>query len=288
MLRPRRAIDTNRKIRHESIPCSPELRPDGPTAPGFVFSGCGKAAVFAIRAPLREPGASVDQAPGPPPRTRNIRHAAPLRPPLIDAGGCFAMAVVHFDLSEFTAKARQMGVFSNDQLPFAISRTLNDTMFKDTRPHIIGPTWSSAFTVRNKGLARASMRVETATKGKWSAGVFDALGKADLARHAEGGAKTHSGRLAIPNRARVKLHARGKTPWARDLDKKVPQRALRVTSQGIFVGQGGRLHLMFSFANSASLDQRFDFYPDFSRVSLQGLRVRFPPNLRRAIATAFR
>lgn len=198
------------------------------------------------------------------------------------------MAEVYFDLREFRKKAQQMGIFANDQLPFAISKTLNDTMFKDTRPHIIGPTWSAAFTVRNRGLARASIRVEKSTKAKLSAGVFDALGKADLAKHAEGGTKTASGRLAIPNRARVRLHARGKKPWARELDKIVPKRALRVTSKGIFVGEGGRLNLMFSFANSAQLDQRFDFYQDFSRVSLKGLRVRFPGNIQRAIRTAFR
>lgn len=198
------------------------------------------------------------------------------------------MVNVVFDTREFERKAQQMGIFAKDQMPFAISKTLNDTMFKDTRPHIIGPTWSAAFTVRNKGLARASMRVETSSKAKWSAGVYDALGKADLAKHAAGGGKTHSGRLAIPNRARVRLHARGKTPWARELDKKVPKRALRVIAgKGIFVGQGGRLHLMFSFANSAQLDQRFDFYPDFQRVSLRGLRLRFPGNIQRAISTAF-
>lgn len=198
------------------------------------------------------------------------------------------MVTVRYDMREFERKARQMGIFAADQLPFAISKTLNDTMFKDTRPHIIGPTWSSAFVVRNKGLARASMRVETSTKGKLSAGVFDALGKADLARHATGGAKTHSGTLAIPNRAKVKLHARGKTPWARELDRIVPKRALRVIrGKGIFVGQGGRLHLFFSFAESASLDKRFRFYEDFRRVSLAGIGRRFPANIQRAINTAF-
>jgi hypothetical protein len=199
------------------------------------------------------------------------------------------MITIDLDLREFTKKARQMGIFANDQLPFAISNTLNETMFKDTRPQIIGPTWSNAFTVRNTGLARASMRVEKASKGKLSAGVFDALGKADLQRHATGGAKTHSGTLAIPNRARVKLHARGKSPWARELDRKVPKRALRVIKgKGIFVGEGGRLHLVFSFSESASLDKRFAFYEDFTRVSVRGVARRFPAHIQRAIASSFR
>lgn len=192
------------------------------------------------------------------------------------------------DMRDFERRARQMGIFANDQLPFAIANTLNDTMFKDTRPHIIGPTWASAFVTRNKGLPRASIRVEKASKGKLSAGVYDALGKADLAKHATGGGKTHSGTLAIPNRSVIRLHARGKTPWARELDRKIPKRALRVIKgKGIFVGKGGRLHLYFSFANSAHLDKRFAFYEDFARVSLRGVATRFPAHIQRAISSSF-
>lgn len=198
--------------------------------------------------------------------------------------------VLQFDLSEFKRKARQMGVFADDQLPFAISRTLNDTMFQDVRPQIIGPTWRSAFTVRNSGLPRASMRVETSSKAKWSAGVYDALGKANLAVHAEGGARPKpSAELAIPNQqGRVKLHARGRTPWARAIPKKVPARALRVIKgKGIFVGEGGRLHAWYWFRSGARLSKRFKFYEDFKRVTERGMAVRFPPNLQAAVDTAF-
>lgn len=198
------------------------------------------------------------------------------------------MPVVTLDLKEFERKANQMGIFARDQLPYAISRSLNDAMLQDVRPHIVNVTWPRAFAVRNKGLPRAAMRVEMSSKGKLSAGVYDALGKADLAKHASGGGKTHSGTLAIPNRARVKLHARGKTPWARELDRLVPRRALRVIKgKGIFVGEGGRLNLVFSFAESASLDQRFDFYKDFAVKAPEAVRRRFPANIQRAIATAF-
>ena len=197
------------------------------------------------------------------------------------------MIRVEIDMREFTRKARQMGVFANDQMPFAIANTLNDTMFQDTRPQIIGPTWSAAFTVRNRGLARASIRVERASKGKLSAGVFDALGKADLAKHASGGPKTHSGTLAIPERSKVRLHARGKTPWAKELEKRYGSHAVRKTPKGLFVGKGGRLHLYFTFKSGASLDKRFRFYEDFARVSVHGIARRFPAHIRRAIASSF-
>lgn len=197
------------------------------------------------------------------------------------------MIVLSIDMREFERKARQMGIFRNDQLPFAIANTLNDTMFKDTRPQIIGPTWAAAFTVRNKGLPRASINVERASKGKLSAGVYDALGKADLDVHARGGGKTHSGTVAVPVQSRVKLHARGKTPWARELERRYGRRAVRKTAKGLFVGQGGRLNLFFAFTQSAHLDKRFRFYEDFSRVSMFGISRRFPAHIQRAVSTAF-
>lgn len=197
------------------------------------------------------------------------------------------MPEVFLDLREFTKKAHQMGIFASDQLPFAIANALNETMFQDTRPQIIGPTWSSAFVVRNSGLPRASMRVEKASKGSLMAGVFDALGKADLAKHATGGEKTHSGTIAVPVRSRVRLHARGKTPWARDLERKFGRNAVRKTSKGLFVGEGGRLHLVFAFSSHAHLSKRFAFYEDFARVSVAGVARRFPIHIQRAIASAF-
>ncbi len=198
---------------------------------------------------------------------------------------------VRFDMRQFEKKARQVGIFARDQLPYAISRTLNDTMHQDTRPHIINVTWPAAFTVRNSGLPRAAIRVENSSKGErpWTAGVFDALGRAHLEDHARGGTKdAASGHLAIPNQKRVKLHARGKTPKPRALDRKIPSRALRVIKgKGIFVGRGGRLHAWFWFKKSAKLDKRFSFYRDFATVSTRGIRRRFPPRIQQAINSSF-
>jgi len=194
---------------------------------------------------------------------------------------------IDLDMREFSKKARQMGIFAEDQLPFALANSLNDTMFQDTRPQIIGPTWASAFTVRNSGLPRAAIRVEKATKKALTAGVYDALGKVDLAQHADGGEKTHSGTIAVPVRDKVRLHARGKTPWAKELERRFGRRAVRKTARGLFVGKGGRLHLWFSFTQSAHLDKRFAFYEDFERVSVSGIVRRFPAHIQRAIASAF-
>lgn len=199
------------------------------------------------------------------------------------------MITLQFDLSAFKTKARQMGVFADDQLPYAISRTLNDTMLRDVRPQIIGPTWASAFKVRNKGLPRASMRAELSTKTRWQAGVYDALHKANLGVHAAGGARPKPGpRLAIPNQhGRVQLYARGRKPWARQVPKMVPKRALRVTPRGIFVGEGGRLHAVYWFRAAAKLPKRFQFHRDFQRSTERGLAARFPGHLQAAVDSSF-
>lgn len=199
------------------------------------------------------------------------------------------MPEVTLDFADFRRVARGMGIFAEDQLPFAISRALNDTMKEDVRPEIIGPTWAKAFRVRNKGLARASMRIEFSSKGNLTAGVYDALGKANLKTHATGGARPKpSASLAIPNQARVRLHGRGRTPWARNVPKTVPARALRVIpGKGVFVGEGGRLHAVYWFRASASLRKRFEFYESFARKAAEGTRKRFPPRIQEAIRNSF-
>ncbi len=206
------------------------------------------------------------------------------------------MITLQFDLRAFKDKARQMGVFADDQLPYAISRTLNDTMRLDVQPQVSGPTWASAFKVRNKGLPKASLGLSRSRilsnkhQRPWTAGVQDALGKANLGVHATGGARPKPGpRLAIPNqRGRVQLHARGRKPWARQVPKMVPKRALRVTRGGIFVGEGGRLHAVYWFRPAAKLSKRFQFYRDFQKKTERGLAERFPRHLQAAVASSFR
>lgn len=195
---------------------------------------------------------------------------------------------INLDFTPFRAKARQMGIFADDQLPFAISRSLNDSMFKRVRPQIIGPTWQSAFKVRNQGLPRTAIRVETSSKAKLSAGVFDALGKADLQKHALGGTKTPKRTvLDIPIQSRVALGARGKRPWASTVVKRTPKRALRILPKGIFVGEGGRLNLVYAFKGSARLSKRFPFYDDFRKGSRRAIDEFFPTHIQAAIRASF-
>lgn len=203
------------------------------------------------------------------------------------------MFTLQFDLADFRKRAHQMGIFADDQLPYAISRSLNETMKQDVRTQIIGQTWQRAFKVRNSGLPRASILTEFSSKGQrpWSAGLYDALHKAHLAVHAEGGARPREGStLAIPNqRGRVVLTARGRKPWARQVPRMVDKRALRVIKgKGIFVGEGGRLHAWYWFRGNAHLKKRFMFYEDFKRRTEASLPQKFSIYIQQAIATSFR
>ena len=203
------------------------------------------------------------------------------------------MIALQIDLRQIDEAAKRMGVFARDQYPYAMSRTLNDAMFQDVRPRIIGPTWQHAFTVRNTGLARASIRVEQATKQSWQAGVFDALGRANLRAHAEGGLRRadRRGDVEVPNRVRVVLAAGGKRPWAGGVKRAVadPRRAVRVVKgRGVFVGRGGRLEPWYWFRRAVALKKSFAFHEDFARTTRASIARRWPANIERAVATAFR
>lgn len=198
------------------------------------------------------------------------------------------MITVDIDMREFTRKAQQMGVFASDQLPFAISTTLNFGVHK-AREHITSVTWPRSVKVHNTRFIYAAMGIEKSTKRHWEAALYDRLGRAQLERHAQRGIKRARGMLAVPNAARIKRTASGFKPRPKALDAKVPKRALRVIKgKGIFEGKGGRLHLLYSFAPSANIDKRFRFYEDFEAVSRTAIAREFPSNLQHAINTAFR
>ena len=189
------------------------------------------------------------------------------------------------DMSEFTRAARRFHHAGSGQVPFALANSINNGLF-DARREIVGTTFPASFDVRNRSFARAAFRVEKASKGALSGSLYDRLGRGHLAKHAEGGVKRpSSGSLAIPSRRIAKFRgargiAKGKRPRAFK-----NTRTIRVTSEGIFRGEGGRLVQLYFFAPQARLTARFPFYPVFEREVVMGIRKAFPMQLRRALAS---
>jgi hypothetical protein len=205
---------------------------------------------------------------------------------------------IAFDLAEFRKKARQMGIFADDQLPFAISKTLNGAVLGSggARDKIVNEAWPKAFKVRRSNFGRASTAVGKAglsTKTKWSVELDgDRLKRGSLPQHARSGIKSPRNRhLAIPApQIEAKRGASG-IPRAlrpRTIVGKIAPRALRITSKGIFEGRGGKLHRLYGFVSRASLRQRYQFDSTFQRVVTQRVREDYPRHIQHAVSTAFR
>ena len=197
------------------------------------------------------------------------------------------------DFAEFRQKARQMGIFADDQLPFAIANTLNLAMLGPggTRDHIVRTTFPASFDVHNHNFARAALNVKKASKADLSAELFDRLKRVHLGKHAQSGTKSARGSLAMPNwrGGRIKRTAAGSKPRPRQIKVKNPTRALRVVKgKGIFVGEGGRLHALYWFRRSGRLEKRFPFYEHFALVTKRQVEFHFPRQIQQALNTAFR
>src|ERR1019366_4021305 len=78
--------------------------------------------------------------------------------------------------------------------------------------------------------------------------------------------------------------AKGQRPKA--LIASTPKRALRITSKGIFVGEGGRLNLMYAFKTSVTQPEDVHFEEDFQRVMVLKMSSELPKAVAFAMRTA--
>jgi hypothetical protein len=207
------------------------------------------------------------------------------------------MFTLKLDASEFEAKARAMGA-ALDQVPYALSNALNSAAFA-ARSVLVNDTWPSHVTVRNARFLNAVLRVEKSDKRNLSVAVYDSTPdqRAHLELHAKGGVKTPKrAHLAIP----IAGNILGIAPGARGVPKNLragtivastPKRALRIATvkrsgnQGIFVGRGGRLNLIYVLTRQAQIKKTVPFYEDFYDMIRRDARLNFPSAMRRAMAT---
>lgn len=198
------------------------------------------------------------------------------------------MFLIELDLSQFDKAAEEWGRYA-DQLPFALSKTLNDAAFK-TRQVLVTSTWPKAVEVHNANFISAALRVIPSTKTNLSVVIYDQLLRGNLALHAKGGVKTprRARHLAIPLKgwARRTAHGVSKSQTIDAIIANTPKRALRIIpDKGIFVGEGGRLHLRYSFKTSAQQPRDVEFYRDFEYTMTQSMRTGFVDAMNEAIAT---
>ena len=187
---------------------------------------------------------------------------------------------------------RRMTDVQKRQVPFALSKALNDTAF-EIRTEIVQRTYPRAFTVRNSRFISAVLRVATASKANLIASVFDQLGRDYLERHTQGGVKTPRGsNLAIPT-DQVTRNAGGSVRAAQQPRNVLGKRgAFKLQSNGntyIAQRQGKArypLRVLYLLEPRATIAKTFAFYEDARRVVTERLADAWSKAWARAIKTA--
>jgi hypothetical protein len=195
------------------------------------------------------------------------------------------MIELQIDTSSFERRAKELHA-QIDQVPYALALAMNQAA-KNARQVLVQDTWPSHVAQRNTSFIGRALRTNFANKRNLTVEIYDSLGRAHLKLHDTGGDKTAKGTFAIPVTGAIKRTAKGvaksKRPHA--LVVNTPKRALRITNKGIFVGKGGRLHLMYSFKSSTGQPADVPFDRDFREAMTVELRTSFPAALSRAMAS---
>lgn len=193
---------------------------------------------------------------------------------------------ISFNVTGFAGKARALGAAA-DQVPYALSRAANQSAL-NTRQVLIQSTWPRTMTVRNPNFIGRALRIKFSTKTFLKVSIYDDLHRAHLDKHARGGIKKPRGtHLAIPIKGRVPVTAHGVAPqWRpRAFVAGIPPRALRITDRGIFVGVGGRLHLIYVLTTQARIKKDVDFVKDFTFTMSQEMKRNLPIAVEEAMRT---
>lgn len=194
------------------------------------------------------------------------------------------------DVRQFEAAARSWAA-RVDQVPYALSRTINDAAF-NTKQVLTRETWPGHVTQRNTNFPAVVLHINKSTKHDLRVSIDDTRDTGGLLqRHARGGVKLpHGDHLAIPNKAWVRYGAGGRvipSQQPRAIIANTDPRALRVTARGIFVAEGGRLHLRYTFKSSARQPADVPLYEDFAETMMAEINSGFGVWLDRAMRTAW-
>jgi hypothetical protein len=193
------------------------------------------------------------------------------------------MLELRFNTFDFEMRARELDA-AIDQVPYALALTLNRAA-QNTRRVLIESTWPTHVQQRNSSFIGRALRTKWATKTNLVVEIYDDLGRAHLKLHARGGARVPRSRFAIAPDANAlrKAHGIPKSQRPKAIIAKTPKRALRITSKGIFVGEGGRLHLKYAFKQSTDQPRDVPFYDDFRSTMAIELRTSFAAAMARAM-----
>jgi hypothetical protein len=196
---------------------------------------------------------------------------------------------IKIDMREVEQLADRIGA-ARDQIPFAMSKTLNDAAFI-TRGVLTKETWPQHVSQRNPSFPSAVMHVNKATKDNLEVEITETRDSTvSLKAHAEGGVKVAPKRFAIPMPAyregKMTQHGLRLDARARAIINRYPKQAVRITDKGIFVAdKGGRLRLVFVFKQAVNIKKDVPIYEDFAQTVETTIQRELEPALLMAMRT---
>jgi hypothetical protein len=192
------------------------------------------------------------------------------------------MIDLQIDVRSFEAAVREIGG-NLDQVPFALSQSMNDAVRK-TRRKFVEQTWPNSVHVRNERFLNAALRMSFSNKNNLTVSIYDYIGRANLALHAKGGTRTARGKLAIPGTTiRGQRGSRGVPEGLK------PRNLPNSFKKGdvIFqrMGRGSNKYLRFAYLlkPSAHLPKDVPFYRDFADSMMAEIARSFPTRFEAAM-----
>lgn len=188
-----------------------------------------------------------------------------------------------FNTEDWERKTRELdGAY--DQMPFALSRALNDAAI-ETRHKLVDETWPSSITERNKSFIGAALHINFSDKHNLRVEIVDRLNRASLRKHAEGGTKYPRGsKLAVPS-PNVSVGPHG---W------RISQRPANLVNKIVIgnkiyqyqgKGKNRKLVLMFTLVPSVHIKKDVPFYDDFNQSMRDATVKSFPARMMQAMRT---
>lgn len=193
------------------------------------------------------------------------------------------MIDLQLDMREFERAARSMGA-AIDQVPFALSRALNDAA-QVARREIVDVVWPRSVTARNRQFMGWIMRTDFSDKNNLKVRLYNREPREFLPQQAEGGTKRpHRGQqIAIPGT--VVKRARGRSGVPANLKPRMIPNSFR-RGNAIFQRVGkDRLQLMYNLEGQAHIPKRFPAHETWDRVMRSEVMRAFGPRMQAAMRT---
>lgn len=195
------------------------------------------------------------------------------------------MIDIKLDIRDFEVMTERMGAAA-DQIPFALSRALNDAA-NDTYEHLIEETWPKAVTVRNSNFLRHFLKTKYSSKYDLTVEIYDSSPdqRGHLALHAEGGIKTGKGaHLAIPTQ-NVDRGSAG--VYKNERPSNLPGKVVKGNAiyQQTGRGKNRKLKLMYLLVRQANQPADVPFEQDFRQTMLDSATKHFTERMAEAMKT---